>query len=536
MRNIRLSIFWLISFLALTLIFYWPTRSAGFVTDWLGWEQRYRAGGWADVLRSFGYQGLHPVLHFFNFSLYSLFGKSDTAWYISFSVIHAINAWLIGSLYLRLAPERMLWRGAIGAALLFLLSPYAAEPMVWRVCLHYLLALMFSLLAIHSTLDYLEQRTSNHLFWVHLCFLLALFCLEWTLVLPGIVAVLIVWWQIKHRTFEWRPWLWLCGVQAALIACWFGLNTLAIGQAVGHYGAEKHFKFVPYEMLATTWKYLLKNLLFLRYWPHPLKERGFALLEQPFISIGLLLLFAVLLGYGIKKALNHQATVLTILLMLVCFAIATLPVSNLYFYFIDHSENDRYGYFGLAFFWIAAIMAITQLPGFLGRVLVIGLFIISLITLTKTTRLWHDSDIQYRSLIQDFHHYDKENVLLLAIPDNFQGVYMYRMIGGESAFKEALELHTNKPFKGNMAEAVMYNAQSLTDAIKATTDSTRTHYQLSFEHPGSWWWWNGIGASDRETDWFQYRRKEPLSEVQLKEQRPSTVVLYPVQGKWVEVK
>jgi hypothetical protein len=534
-RTPRLSIIWLFGFIAIALLAYWRTRSAGFVTDWLGWEYRYRAGGWSDILSSFGYKGMHPVLHFFNYSLYQLFGKS-AVWYTVFAFVHGLNAWLVGSLYLRLAPERFLQRGALGVSLLFLFSPYAAEPMVWRVCLHYLLVLAFSLLALHSTLDYLQLRDKKAVYWVHIFFLLGLFSLEWTLVLPGLVAILLFWWQLQQHTWNWRPWVMLVGVQAVLLASWFGLNQLVIGQAVGHYGAEKHLKFIPVEVLANTWKYLLKNLFFMRYWHHPLKEKAFGWMDHPIFAYGLLLALLFAIGLGIKHALAKKTTLLTITLLLASFAVATLPVSNLYFYLIDYSENDRYGYFALPFFWMAVMLALTRLPLFLARLLVIGAIIVSVYSLNKTTLLWHESDQQYRSLVHDFHQYDRDQILLLAIPDNYHGVYMFRMIGGESGFKEALELYTNKPFKGKMAEAVMYNAQSLTDATKVTVDSTGTMYHVSFVHDGSWWWWNGIGASDRETEWFTYTKKEWHSEVKLKELRPNSAILYPVQGKWVEVK
>jgi hypothetical protein len=531
----RLSTIYLLFFTALAWAIYWKTRSAGFVTDWFGWEYKYKAGNFLDVFQSFGYKGMHPVLHFFNYSMYSVFGKSEMAWYLVFATIHALNAWLAGSLYLRLA------RGAsqnslagLGVGLLVLLSPYAAEVVVWRVCLHYLLVLAFSLLSIHALIDYLEEKRTKSLVLVHLFFLLGLFSLEWTLVLPGILGVILAWRQLVNRQFEWKPWVYITAIQAALIAGWFGLNKLVLGQVIGHYGAATHLKFEPVAALATMWKYFLKYALCLRYWHHPLKERIFGAMDQPAIAIGLTVAVFALAGYSILRwKQNNRSQLIDLCAALLCFFIALLPVCNLFFYFLDYNENDRYGYFAAPFFMIAAMFLITKLPNFFQNVLMLAALSISLMMLTKTTRYWHEADKQYRSFIQDFHYYDHDEALILALPDNYHGIYMFRIIGGESAFKEALELYTGKPFKGRMAEVALYNAESQMDAVRVNKpDSTGQNYHMSFVHNGSWWWWNGIGASDRETDWFRFVKKEWHSEVSVKTPANNRVVLYPEQGKF----
>jgi hypothetical protein len=530
----RLSTLYLFLFTFLSWLVYWKTRTAGFVTDWLGWEYKYKAGTFSDVLNSFGYNGLHPVLHFFNFSMYSAFGKSGTAWFIVFAGIHGLNAWLAGSLYTRLAGKWQPVMGGIGVGLLVLLSPYAAEPVVWRVCLHYLSVMCFTLLAVHGVLDYLEEKRIKSLIWVHVFFLLSMFSLEWALVLPGICGVILAWWQLKQRSFEWKPWVFVTGVHAALIAAWFGLNRLVLGQFVGHYGADAHLKFEPIAVLATMWKYFLKYALCLRYWHHPLKEKVFGWMDQPAVVVCLTLGVVALAAWGVWRWLQRKESfAVDLCALLLCFFIALLPVSNLFFYYLEYSENDRYGYFAAPFFFIAFMFLVTRLPRFIGHVVMIAALGVSMYALNRTTRYWQEADQQYRSFIQDFHYYERDEALILGLPDNYHGIYMFRIVGAESGFKEALELYTGKPFKGRMAEVAQYNAESPNDAIKVTKlDSTGLNYHVSFAHDGSWWWWNGIGASDRETDWFRLTKKEWHNEVSLKSKSPNAVVLYPEKGKF----
>jgi hypothetical protein len=533
----RLHTLALLIFIAISLFVYRNTSTAGFVTDWFGWEFRYRAGGWLDIIKSFGYKGLHPVLHFFNYTLYKCFGTSSSAWYILFASLHAVNAWLAGSLYLRLAPTRLAGLGAVGVALLVLLSPYAAEPVVWRVCLHYLMVLTFTLSAAHALLDYLEEKRMKSLILMHVFFVLSLFCLEWSLVIPGILGLLLVRHGLIHRTWQVKTWALVSGVQAGLIGTWFLMNKRFLGDWVGHYGAATHLTFEPIATLATMWKYFVKQLLFMRYWHHPIKEQVFNVLDRPTVAIGLTVTLIGLAAYSIWQLYKrNERHLMDVSITLGCFFIALLPVANLFFYYLDYNENDRYGYFALPFLWIGVMLCLVRLPLYLGRFLVAGAIITSIYCLNKTTRYWHEADQQYRSLVSDFHQYDSDEVLVLALPDNYHGIYMFRIIGGESGLKEAIDCYTGKPYTGRMSEAVMYNAQSATDAIKANApDSTGLSYHISFVHDGSWWWWNGIGASDRENDWFAYTKKEWHSEVALKRKAPNTAVIYPVAGKWQRI-
>ena len=386
----RIGIISLLIFTAISWAVYWKTRNAGFVTDWFGWEYKYRAGSWRDVIHSFGYSGLHPVLHFFNYTMYSLFEKSGMAWFLVFATIHAFNAWQAGRLYNRLVGDRGIqqWNG-LTIALLVLLSPYAAEPVVWRVCLHYLIVLAFSLNALHKTLDYLETKSSKNLISIHAYFVLSLFSLEWALVLPGLIGVLIAWYQLRSRRFEISAWLKITVVQAGVIATWFALNKWILGKYIGHYGASTHLKFDLFPLLSSLWKYFTKHLLFLRYWKHPLKEAVFNMIDKPVVAALLTGIVLIAFAFALRCFLRQtSATSIDSFLSLLWFFIALLPVANLFFYYIDTSENDRYGYFALPFFWIWLGFATKIFSVSVSRGLAVLSIVLSFVFLNTTTRYW----------------------------------------------------------------------------------------------------------------------------------------------------
>jgi hypothetical protein len=82
-------------FIVFCLLVFWRTIDYGYATDYLGWLNRYREGGWKDIFTSFGYPGLHQVFHLFNFILFKLFGSNVSGLGIVFIIAHASTSYLI---------------------------------------------------------------------------------------------------------------------------------------------------------------------------------------------------------------------------------------------------------------------------------------------------------------------------------------------------------------------------------------------------------------------------------------------------------
>lgn len=526
-------------FVVLALVVYWPTRHAGFVMDWLGWQYAYNRDGWAGVPGSFGYPGLHPVLHLGNYTLYWLFGANSPVWYGVFAVLHGLNAWLLARLAWRLPlhiseAQQVLVGMSVG--LLFLLSPYAAEVVVWRVCLHYLLALLFALLAMHRTLDYIAVPSRRAWWQVQFFVLVALFTFEWSLVIPVLLLALVLVWVFAQKTRPPRPLLgWLFVPQLGIWVLYFVLNKIKIGDWVGHYGADTHLNIQPEYMMANVLRYVVKQFAFVRSWEHNAKMPVVEGLAEgwPFwLGTGVVLLGAAawLLFFRRCNARLQWAGA-----AFVWFFVALLPVSNLYFYALQNSENDRYGYFANGFGWLGLVLLLSFLPKMLNRVLVVGLLAVSSHFLFDLNRYWAESEKICAGLVNDFRWYDRDEVIILASPDNYLGVFMFRIIGQINGFSEALELRRGEPFRGSMWEVVQFNVVASDYALTVEKDSTDTLYKVWFKQDGNWWWRNGIGATNYENDRYQFTMQEWHVETQLKEKRPNTAVIYPVGDKWMEV-
>ncbi|HRI59105.1 MAG TPA: hypothetical protein PK228_05270 [Saprospiraceae bacterium] len=533
--------FWLLVFVAVSLAVFWPSRHAGFVVDWLGWQMRYEAGSWADVPKSFGYQALQPVLQFCNYLMFRIFNTEGVPWYLLFATLHGANGWLLYRLVRRLLNDEAAANPALAAGFLFLLSPYSAEVVVWRVCLHYLLACAFMFGALHAVLDYFESGTRRILWRVHGLFVLGLFSLEWSLVVP----VLFGWLLLVYSLNTWN-WAKFGGRVAGLLlppvgilGGYFALNKWMFGNWVGHYGASTHLNVDPQLLFSTMLKYFAKYLGFVRYYDHPWKVRIFGWCDTPEVIWGAALVLGLLMALWFWRVLSHKAEPRWQWagFGLGAFFIALLPVANLFFYYLQWSENDRYGYFAAAFFWMAFVLAASALPRRMFSVITTVLIVISGYLLLKMNRIWGESEKIYASLVEDFRWYDRKEVIIMASPDNLKGVWIMRIIGQDNGFNEALTLRRHEPYQGKMWEVAQFNMETPNDGVKVDildTDSTGLTYRTMFSQFGNWWFRNGIGAGDYETSSYIFRTKEWHVETTLRERRPDRAIIYPVGGKWME--
>jgi len=531
---------WLLVFLVVALAVFWPARQAGFVTDWLGGQERYETGTLGQALHSFGWVAILPVLFTLNFTLFKVFGTAWLPWFLIFTSLHALNGWQLFRLVMRLLRDpgeaNARWV-ALATGGLFLLSPYAVEPIVWKGCIQYPLSLLFLLISLQKTLDFIEKPRWKTALLIHGLFLTAIYLTEWNIIVPVILAG-----TIFIKTWETGTWIalrtrltTLLLPQMVMLAGWFALNKIYLGHWVGHYGSATHLQVRPAAMFGTALKYLAKYVGFTRYLDHGIKERVFGWFDGPLVlglCFGLLvLLYAAYTFYFAKLKIRWRWAGWGF----AAFLVALIPVSNLYFYLLQWSENDRYGYYASGFFWMTVLLLLAGLPRRVFRAIVVVLLLISLFLQIKMTVLWGQSEEIYASLVRDFRWYDREEVIILASPDNLKGVSIMRIIGQQSGFDEALALRRRQPYAGKMWEVAQFNLEKPTDGVKVERDSAGLLLKVSFRQDGNWWWRNGIGATDYTNDRYTFQVKEWHVETKLLEKRPTTAIIFPVAGRWLEV-
>jgi len=524
-----------VGFFLTTLLLYAATIQSGFTTDVTGGIERLSTRPLKDIFISFGFPALNQLSVALFYIQYQLFGTNGWGWYVVYAGLHSWNAYLLFCVFQKLFQENKIPAStsiAFFGALLFLINPYQSEVVVWRACQNYLLSTCFILSSLWYALSYFKD--GRNLWLVHLFFVLALFTFEYGLITPILLTAL---WMVgmffKNNFYSWRKNIGQIVVpQLLAIGGYFVLNKWVFGNWVGHYGASVHWNFPIKTMIATGIKFLAKYLFFVRFYEHPNKEFIFQWIdEHTFLLFAIILIAFFLIGWiGYQK----KPVYLIGLLCLVLFAIAILPVSNLYFYYLQYLINDRHGYLASAFLLMGLSICFFQFP----KILRIGCLVMyasfSIFFLTQINQHWKTSTTIFNNLMHDFKWYDSPKVVLLNVPENYKGLYLFRIIGEGSGFEDALEYVNGNTYHGEMIEVVQYNMETPTDGVQVERLSD-TMLKVTFNQWGNWFWRNGVGAGNGyENEYYSVQFKGQYYEITTKRNLEDAVFLYQDGMAWKE--
>lgn len=529
---------WLGLFL-LTLWAYWPAREAGFISDFTGHQMLFVQGAHLGWWNSFGWHGNQPILFGLMSGWYQLVGIQPLPWFVLFCGWHAVNATLVGLLGFRI--WRSIWPAdariaASVVAILFLLHPYQAEVVVWKVCLHYLLnvtALLGMLLLL------LRSRASMPWSgWVlfHLLFLLALLSLELALIYPIMLLVTLWWWG---RVQGWavpdrRRWAaWIIGPQTGLVVLYLLANRWRMGAWLGHYGDEVHLRFSLSDLSANAWQYLVKYLAFSRDWPYAWKKAIVELSANhpTWMVILVVTLFFLWIAWLVSRSDRKTTTMLWAGLL---FALALAPVLSLYVAWMGHVENDRYGYLASVFFLLAWQSVLLRGPRWLMLAVWLCWGGVEWISLQANVDRWDQSNRLYTSLLDDWRWTDDRDVYVLGIPENYQGLFLFRSFVPGETLRDGLIWTAGKEFRGRIHEIAAFQVGALTDGLEVTPVNDRI-VEVRFRQWGNWFLRKGLGASDYREDGYEVDFFEGGYRITFDEADPRRLLIYSDGGQWVEV-
>jgi hypothetical protein len=531
--NFRLYLF----FFLLTVIFYWDTRDAGFVTDFLGWQHTVDNNSFAEVIHASdrGIKSFYHLSHLEMYTLSKLFGTWGLPWFLVFAALFALNGLLVFLFSEKIFTIFKVKNGfliAFVGVLCFLLSPYQAEIMVWRASFHYLTAFAMMLGFLHYTLLYLQNPQSKYVLRATALFGCSVFALEFFFITPLLAAVLVLFWQLNFpKTFDVKKTvLRFVGGPLSILGLYLIAYHWVYGKWIGHYGAEAHNKVFTPESFATYTKYIVKHLFFIRYFENTPKTAIFHFFDTPSVSwgifIGILAFFALSLVFF--KKLSSQARLIAF--NLAFFSLLIMPVMTLFFATGLLTENDRYGYMASAFLYTGVALALARLGKNVFLTIMTIYLGFSVFFLVKTTSLWFKSERTFTNLIKSYRWWDAEEVLVLNAPDNLEGMYMFRIRGAESAIPEALEAFRRQKVSFKIYDTQRYTLTDWTNGVHIRVN-TPDSLTVSFNQFGTWW----TREPNYETE--QYTVKDGAGNYTLK-LKPTTkkrVLLFQVADTWQEV-
>jgi len=528
-------------FLLITLVAFYPTIGAGFVFDFLGWQRVYDQGSFADIIHSFGYKGNHQALHFFFYSVYSLFHINGLPWYIIFCTLHAFNGWL---LFTWLTAIHKRWQVKSSGLLimlcciLFLVHPYNVEVVVWKVCIHYLLSLMAVLTLLIFASKYIRSRDHKFLWFSLAIYGISLFLLEISYITPLVISLYLALdaFASPKTDFNLRKAFLIAGSMWGILIIGLLINKWTLGAWVGHYGAAAHLNLDVIGMMSTEIKYLVKHLTDARYFSFKTKALLFdKILSTPeLVFFMLALCISVMLVYAIKikKIPGH--------LHLAFFGIAAsmlyvLPVSNLYFYHLMVGSNDRFSYLPLTFILVCILALLSKTAKWFSIPLLSMVILIQVYLQEKTITYWKESTALVHHLRDTFRWHDRSHVFILNSPDNLNGIVMTSIIQAPSGIDELLDFQTSRPYDGFMFDVFQYNMTTPEDGVKVEQTGP-LQLKVTFKQWGNWWHLSGIGASSYENEFFKAEVLDYPYQITFKQFPEGSVILYQDGKEWKEFK
>lgn len=522
-----LLIFWIV-----VAILYAPAWRAGFVTDAIDWlhdAQTLTFGEYLNRTHS-SVHALYQTTQLLTLGFYKLFGVARLPWFLLFVTMQAFAAYLLFFLCYHLfgAANLMTRRTtAFWGAIIFCVSPYISEVLVWKACFHYLQGLILLLAILICVERYIYTRMRACIWISAGLFLLSAFSLEVFYLTPLLTATLLFFYHSLgwEAAAKWRTWAIFLLPQALIFCIHLALFHRVYGEW-GSHGTGAAFAVPFLEHMGKCMRYAFHLLLFGRYWPQQLKERVYALCEKPgFIYIFLFALFMPFLvwlgrrtrrGYGREQAglLLLSWTVLAVVLVL------PMPFEKLF----DLSGN-RYLYVAVAFSAMLLSLAASSIPLKWAKVGIACLWIcVSIFLALRTNRHWQTSERINESLLKNYPEANGKTTILVAMPYCYKGVPMINAwpYGNFERMRETL---LGIQPQGKIYDGMAFNmiAPSNGSNAEVVNDSTA---KVTLQQWGTWWWYMDFGGRSYETadyrvdmrdqgHWYEIVLKQPIDQYQL---------------------
>jgi len=178
-------------------------------------------------------------------------------------------------------------------------------------------------------------------------------------------------------------------------------------------------------------------------------------------------------------------------------------VAPLFFHFVQLSENDRYGSLFVPFLSLLIVVIGFNIHKRLGLALVIGYAGLGFYCQQHLVSQWQHSQDIVASLYDSYPHHLKGDILMVNLPDNLNGTFMYRSYAANNPYLSFLRMRDHEP--GKIDLVVQYNMATNSQRLSLDKQLDDGTYVFSLSEWGSWWWRHGIGASSYQTECYSAR-------------------------------
>lgn len=485
---------------ALTCLAYHYGLGSQFTDDYIAGIVRFMDVGWAGLADSYEFTSLYYGHNIVFYGFYCLFGNSPIAWFLLFTGLHSLNATLTYFFFRKLFANNQFRQANIGAlaiSLLFLLSPYQTENVIWGATLHYAVSMLCMWCIAWLYIAYLNSGRRLLLVCMYLLFAFALVTLEISLVFPGVFMVVfaLLWQPNTTISTMARHFVNIALPMAAIIILYFSATYLIKGHFIGHYGSGTHMQFNPGTLVSTMWKYYAKLLGFAHWLPYNYQTQLYGLLDKAKVAFAILAL--ALLAIGALYVCRKRYATFTFGWGLIIFVLL-LPVLNMYFMYLVQGENDRLSYFASPFIYGLPVLLFMWLSRKLFWVYTVSMLVACMVLLQVHTHKWKQAaEVQSKAVDSPLFYNPQGDVYLLNLPVYYRGIYVFRSY---NRLRLAREFHSLPNIHDNITYVLSANMQHPTDSVVVTTLPEPNTFKVELSAWGIWFWQGNRGAQNVTND------------------------------------
>ena len=484
---------------------YFPAAKAGFVADFTGWLEQLRFHTFREHINRTNFHGrsLYQFTQFNTWFFYKLLGVSEWGWHLLFLTIHVFNAMLLYNLISGIMQDSGIKDNreiAFAGVVLFSVSPYISETIVWESSFHFLQGLLLILLILNHVRKFITTNKRKYALYAGIVYCLSTFSLEVFYITPWLVLMLALYYRYvvtDGQKLLKQTLLLFFLPELLLFMLHLILFRLIYGSWVAHIATDV-VTTTPIDGMGKPIKYLFHLLFLGRFFSEETKQIVYQVCDSIkciIIFYSLLAVLCIIMMVRFRKMANKwKLFCLLFFWMLTALAIIT----PLWFGNMLLVIYDRYTYFADAFFY----MLVTLLISFITiKFLKISLFIICVAInmrfTIKANRYWGKSARIIYSLLHKVPTNESRTIILLNIPQCMRGI---PMIGAEknSEFKLMHDLLIpDNTIKPTLYDAMAYNMITPDDGVhtRVLNDST---VRVVLNQWGTWWWFESKGGYDYE--------------------------------------
>lgn len=410
-----------------------------------------------------GSQGgfLRPITILSYLMDYKLWGFNPIGYHLTNIIFHAIAAYALYIISCSLLDKaRYKNRRALSvlAACVFIALPSHSESVSWIAGRTDVIATAFSLVATVVFFLVLQRESLLASGLALLLFSLALLTKESVIVLPFIWFMLYAycWWVEKARPSN--DSLITIGLAGLLLIGYFILRKVILGHFIGGYGTERHISLIHIETLLNICQYGIRTFL-----PAlPLRFLDPLLL----LVVGFVVGVIIMPTFALYKKVSLSNGWPLIILLVSCYLVSLVPVATMSVALFE-TQNERFLYLPSAFACIivASLVAVVFDRSRLVQNGVLMLFVLVFaLALQWVNTRWITASTLSKDIADEISRMDLDSVVVLNVPDNYQGAYVFH-----NGLYEAVTLFAGREEKrklGSLQAIAYHNLLSLYQIIR----------------------------------------------------------------------